>query len=238
MKRIAVATVVALGLVGSAAGRAEAKQYRYVGVHPIGTDADDGFCYIEVAHVHVFAPKRVKVMYRVVDDHNHFVGDPVAFGYDGPRHAYVGHHPVDVTVAVPHLHIEPPSAAIHCYIDGPHFHHYEPPPALRFEVKAGAHVYVGPYEPNYEVERRQYIAINPIVTRIDYERPEVEVVDEVELRAGFEVHVPAPTLEVQVGIPGVIVTSEHHHHHSHVKHKKHKKHKRHKHGRKLLRRRH
>src|SRR5262245_24567539 len=84
----------------TAAAPAQAKQVQYVGTHPIVADAGGGYCYIEAPHVHVWAPARAELTYRQHDGAYFFVGDPVAHGFDGPKHAYYGHHPVAVDVVV------------------------------------------------------------------------------------------------------------------------------------------
>jgi hypothetical protein len=222
-----------------------AEQVKYVGVHPT---PDGGFCYIEAPHVHIYKPhkdkQKVKLLYRQHEGHYEFVGDPVGHGYDGPRHAYYGHHPVAVDVVAgvavegaPH-HIE------FCYLDGPHHHWYAPPADLEFTVTGGAYWFVGTYPPEYERDRKALVRINAIYRPIEYQRPVIEVapppayhgpivdvhapVVEVvtpavevvapavevrgAIRAGIEVHVPVPTVEVGVGLPGVIVIDDHHHH--------------------------
>ena len=74
------------------------KQTRYIGIHPIPKAEGGGFCNIEGPHVHVFAANKLE--YRDHRGANYFVGDPVAYGYDGPRHSYKGHHPIHVDVVL------------------------------------------------------------------------------------------------------------------------------------------
>ena len=53
----------------------------------------------------------------VLSTDNYFVGDPVAYKYDGPKHSYKGPHPIHVEAVVggdPDVE--------YCYIEGPHFH--------------------------------------------------------------------------------------------------------------------
>ncbi len=235
-------TTISLAVLVASATVAHAGQHKYVGVHPISAKADDGLCYIEVPHVHVYAPKRAKVQYRVVDGYYHFVGDPVAYEYDGPKHSYYGHHPIEITVDAPHTE--------YCYIDGPHYHGFEPPSDATFKVHAGAYWYIGPFDAYYTTHRKQYVRINKVVAHVDYERPVVEfdappigymgpvvdvhvgvpaaVVDVhgpvVDVHApAVEVHVPAPSLEVSFGFGAHVHGG--HEVHSHRKHK-HYKHKR------------
>src|SRR5262245_9087591 len=78
-----------VGAVVAIAAPAEAKHFKYRSRHPFR----GGFCHIEVVHVHAYAPSDAR-LYRVVDGEYYFVGDPVPFGYDGPKHSYYGAHPV------------------------------------------------------------------------------------------------------------------------------------------------
>ncbi len=239
-----------VALSALAAGSAAADQVKYIGMHPIN---GGGFCHIEAAHVHVYAPaggnQRVRAMYRQHDGNHHFVGDPVAHGYKGPRKTYYGHHPVAVDVVVgdpaPQHHVE------YCYLNGPHYHHYAPPADISFVVDGGAYWYAGAYPPAYERDKAAYVSVNAVYEPIVYERPVVTVAPPavyvgpvvhvrghghgpvvrggaavgVGVSAGVEVHVPAPRLEVGIAVPGVIVVDDHHHH-GHHKHKKWKRGKR------------
>ena len=256
-----VAALVGLFLCLSA-GVASAEQVHYIGVHPIADAEAEAFCYIEVPHVHVYkpAPKHVKVLYRVEDDTHHFVGDPVGFGYEGDKHPYYGHHPISVHVDVAaHVDVVPDGYDDeYCYIGGAHYHHYAPPPSLRFVFKGNAYWYVGKFPPAYRKRKKVLVGINAVYRPLVYERPVVVVearppeyigpIVAVEaaapdvivappaasVRAGVEIEVPMPTVEVDVGIgvgvPGVIVVDKHRHkrHRKHKKHKKFKKFKKHK----------
>jgi hypothetical protein len=243
-RRLIVTATLGVALSAAAYGSASADQVRYVGMHPI---AAGGFCHIEAVHVHVYAPHKdkakVKALYRVHDGNYHFVGDPVAYGYKGPKKTYYGHHPVAIDVVVgdpmPQHHTE------FCYLDGPHYHYYSPPSDISFVVDGGAYWYAGTYPDVYVREKPAYVAVNAVYEPIVYERPVVTVVPPkvyvgpvVEVRghghghghgavgvgvgvgvsAGVEVHVPAPTLEVGIAVPGVIVVDDDHHHHKY-KHK-------------------
>lgn len=227
-------------------------QVQYVGVHPIAASPDEGVCYIEVPHVHVYAPpKKARVLYRTFDDHHHFVADPTAFGYDGPKHSYYGHHPIpiDVTVGLEPAYVEG-QALEHCYLDGPHYHHWAPPPGITFTAKADANWYIGEFGPDYRKHRRRYARVNAFYEPIVYVRPEVvveeppvgyvgpfvdvhvtggAVVEGPAVRGGaaVDIHVPTPSVSVEVGLPSVRIGGGVHHH-RHRKHKKFKKHKRYK----------
>lgn len=242
MKRSTFILLLIAGAAGSLSvpGTAMAdrgQQVRYVGVHPLGKAHGGGLCHIEAPHVHVWSPPDAKVHYRDHDGHLYFVGDPVAYGWAGPRHSYYGHHPVRVDVVVGDDHED----TEYCYLDGAHYHAYAPAAALEanFKVVAGASWYVGEPDPVYVSARPQLIRVNAIYTPLAYERPVVVVETpppgwiglHVDVRtpdvvveaprprprpaaavsAGFEVHVPAPTLSVQVGLPGIYVGGGHHH---------------------------
>jgi hypothetical protein len=234
------AALLAAALVAFWPAQASAEQIRYSGTHPIPEAVDGEFCYIEFPHVHVYKPKHAATLYRVENDHYHFVGDPVAHGYDGPKYSYYGHHPVVIDPDV-HIHVGEPVTE-YCYLDGPHFHGYEPPPGLTFELKGGAHWYIGKYPKPYYNNRKRYARVNAVYTPVVYERPVVEVdappvgyvgpvvevvTPAVEVHApSVEVHVPVPTIDIHVGGPGVIVGG--HRHHKHKKFKKYRKRGKHK----------
>ena len=69
-------------------------QVRFAGIHPIPKGEGGGICYIEGPHVHIYAANKLE--YRTHGDDHVFVGDPVAYGYDGPKYAYKGPHPIHV----------------------------------------------------------------------------------------------------------------------------------------------
>jgi hypothetical protein len=245
-----IAVLVTAGGVAAAPTSADAKQHKYVGIHPVGKAKASGFCYIEVPHVHVYEPVRADVLYRVHDDHYYFVGDPVPYGYDGPKVTYYGHHPVEIEFVVgadPHDH-----GAEYCYLDGPHHHYFTPGPTAKFEVKGDVYWYVGGPVP----KPARLAQINGVYARLDYSPPVVEVEPPVgyvgavvevgvppppvveahgavvagagvsaHAGIGVEVAVPAPSLEVRVGLPGVVVEEHHHHDVVYVDRHKHRKHK-------------
>jgi hypothetical protein len=107
-------------------------------------------------------------MYRQVDGQYYFVGDPAPFDYEGPRHAFYGPHPI-VEANVQFGHPE------YCYLQGPHYHWYEPPPQASFELRGGAYWYTGTYEPVYYDERPRYVVVNEAYAPIVYTRPVVDV---------------------------------------------------------------
>ncbi len=224
---------------------ASAEQVHYIGGHPTGVDGDE-FCYIEVPHVHVYKPaaKHAKTLYRVHDNTYHFVGDPVGVGRDGEKFSYYGHHPIHVKV---HANLDVDLDDFdddYCYLDGPHYHGYAPPPHLRFKLKGGAYWYVGKFSPRYRKHKKRYARINAVYRPLVYERPvvvveerppeyvgpivEVEAVVPAVVVPRVEVHVPTPTLEVEVGVPGAVIIGGHKKHRKHRKHRKYKKLKKHK----------
>jgi hypothetical protein len=216
------------GLTGSALAGG-GKQVRYVGIHPIPKSEGGGICYIEGPHVHIFDAD--KIQYRDHRGANYFVGDPVAYGYDGKRYAYKGHHPIHVNVVVGD---EDPDDE-YCYINGPHYHYFAPPEGPEFKVVGDAYFYVGEPPRAYVDARPAMMKINAVYQPITYERPVVTVdapVGWIGARAEFvgpgvvveapragvvvvppsagvtvDAHIPAPSLHVDVGIgvPGVIV---------------------------------
>lgn len=233
----AVSVAALLALSVAAPGNADAKQIKYSGMHPISSEGGGGFCYIDYPHVHVYEPENAGVLYRVNDDHYDFVGDPVGFRYEGPKYPYYGHHPIIINASV-YIDVDV-HATDYCYMDGPHYHEYEPPPGLSFTMKGDAYWYIGKFPKPYHKNRKHLAQVNAVYKPIVYERP-VVVVDAppvgyvgpvVEVHAhtpavevvapAVEVHVPVPTLDVHIG-GGVIIDHRHRHH----KHKKYKKFKR------------
>jgi hypothetical protein len=200
---LGVLTVVALALVASLAGPASAgggKQVRYVGIHPIPRPEGGGICYIEGPHVHIFDAD--KIQYRDHRGSNYFVGDPVAYGYDGKRYAYKGHHPIHVNVVVGD---DDPDDE-YCYLNGPHYHYFAPPEGPEFSVAGDAYFYVGEPPRVYVDARPAMMKINAVYQPMTYERPVVTIdapVGWIGARAEFVV----PSAEVVVDAPraGVIV---------------------------------
>jgi hypothetical protein len=144
---------------------AEAKHFRYLSRHPM----PGGFCGITAPHMHKYSPPDLRA-YRVVRGDYYFVGDPVPFGYEGPRYAYYGVHPVvEASVAF--------GEPLYCYLEGPHFHWYAPPPATHFEIRSGVNWYVGAFEPIYFEHRPRYVVVNEVYRPIQYQRPRVVVAD-------------------------------------------------------------
>ncbi len=224
------------------------RQVRYAGIHPVAKAEGGGICHIEFPHVHIYPANKLE--YRLVADNYVFVGDPVAYGWDGPKYAYKGHHPIQVNV-IAEL---PEPTTTYCYINGPHYHYFEPPEGPDFKVAGDAYFYVGTPPPAYVEMRPAYIGINAVYTPIAYTRPVIEVeppsgwimvrpgvvveapavivdgprgrgaVGGVGVSAGVSVHIPVPTLSVgvEVGGPAVMVRGRGHGH-GKFKHKKFKR---------------
>jgi hypothetical protein len=242
---LALLALPALAIFANAdAGKGHAKQVRYVGPHPIPKQYGGGVCHIEVPHVHVYVPADVKVQYRKVDDAYYFVGDPVAYGWDGPKYVYEGHHPIAVGEVVYDDDDGDDGDVEYCYIDGPHYHYYAPPEGVQFELKGDAYWYTGTFPQAYLDARPVYDPIDVVYEPMHYERPVVEVeppIAWVGFQAGVvapvavvegphghahvEAAVVAPSLEVEIGVPaivvggGVIVEGHEHHHHDNGWHK-------------------
>jgi hypothetical protein len=146
---------------------AEAAVVRYLSQHPLPRKMGGGFCYIDVPHVHDFGPSDPR-MYRQVDGQYYFVGDPAPFDYQGPRTAYYGPHPIveaNVQFGQPE----------YCYLQGPHYHWYAPPPQASFELRGGAFWFTGTYDPVYYQDRPRYVVVNDAYAPIVYTRPVVDV---------------------------------------------------------------
>jgi hypothetical protein len=194
---------------------AEAAVVRYLSQHPLPRKMGGGFCYIDVPHVHDFGPSDPR-MYRQVDGQYYFVGDPTPFDYQGPRHGYYGPHPiVEANVQF--------GAPEYCYLQGPHYHWYQPPPQASFEMRGGVYWFTGTYEPVYYEQRPRYVVVNDAYAPIVYTRPVVDIsiappAFHGEIVAGgpgwrgqaVVVAPPPPVVQVGVGInvggpPGAVV---------------------------------
>lgn len=220
--------LAALALLTVPAAASPGRQVRYVGIHPLPKAEGSGICYIEGPHVHVYDAD--KLQYRDHRGAHYFVGDPVAYGYDGPRYAYKGHHPIHVSAVVGDG--EPDD--VYCYLSAPHYHYFAPPPGPEFQVVGDAYFYVGDPPRAYVEARPAMMKINAVYQPLVYERPQVTVdapVGWIGARAEFaapavvvtpppapvvvapaagisvEAHVPMPSVHVDIGIgaPAVIV---------------------------------
>lgn len=164
MRRILTFVVVLMAAV-TVAPPAQATVVQYMSQHPLPRKLGGGFCYIDVAHVHDFGPSDSR-MYRQVDGQLYFVGDPTPFDYQGPRYAYYGAHPV----AEGHF-----GQPVYCYLQGPHYHWYQPSAQASFQLRGGAYWFTGTYEPVYYDQRPRYVVVNEAYAPIVYSRPVVDV---------------------------------------------------------------
>jgi hypothetical protein len=194
MRKAFVSAVFLIVLVSSAAS-ANAHSTRYFSKHPLPRKVGHGFCYIDVPHFHDYQPSDAR-LYRQVDGQYYFVGDPSPFAYEGPRTSYYGAHPIaDVEV-----HFARPT---YCYLRGPHYHWYTPPPQAQFELKGGAYWYVGTYDPVYYDERPRYAVVNDAYTPLTYARPVIDVrVAPPAFHGEIVAVAPGLSAGVYVGTPG------------------------------------
>jgi hypothetical protein len=165
--------ILAIVLVGAAfalpATASKTKQVRFVGIHPIPKSEGGGICYIEGPHVHIYAANKLE--YRDHRGASYFVGDPVAYGWDGPKYTYKGNHPIHVNAVVG----DPDDDTEWCYIEGPHYHYFEPASGPEFKVAGDAYFYVGEPPPVYVDARPAMLKVNAIYTPLVYTRPIVDV---------------------------------------------------------------
>ncbi|NTX04650.1 hypothetical protein HUA74_24030 [Myxococcus sp. CA051A] len=243
MSRMNLAGLLAMLLLASA-GVVEAKQWRYAGMHPRTGQPADGLCHMEMVHVHTAAPLHADTLYRTRENVYVFIGDPTPFGYEGPRHAYYGHHPVVLNVLV-NISVDR-DVVEYCYHDGPHYHSYEPPPRHEFVEKEDVSYYAGEYPQEYKQGSPSLVRVNTVYRSWSAPRPVITVGPPPEYRGPViqvGLNIPVPSVEIRVGGPpppppppeweGRVVREErvhvHHDHCDHHEHKKHKKHKKHKH---------
>jgi hypothetical protein len=242
----ATLTLLAVLLATASSAEAGPRITLYIGAHPL---SESVYCVIEAPHQHTIAPLS-PALFRIHAGHHHFVGDPTAFGYEGPRHAYVGHHPIRMQARLGVWLRDPEHSEVFCYIEGPHFHAHIPDPTLEFKLKGEAYWYVGTFGPVYKREKVRYVRpVAAVYADIDYPRPVIEVtppvgfvgvvaapsgvVVEGGITAGVEVIVPRPVVEVDLGFGIDLHGHGHGHHrkhkrgHGHYKHRgEHKRHKR------------
>ena len=206
------------------------KQVTYVGVHPIPTPEGGGFCDIEGPHVHIYRPEHADELFRIIGGAYLFIGDPVPFGYEGPRHAFHGPHPVpvDEIVAGPHPEHD---GTVFCYLEGPHYHIYLPPPTIKFVERGGAYWYMGEWPKTYQRDAPRYRKINVIYKPLHYVRPVITVSAPdgyyepvIEIVEAPRRVVARPRI-IEVRVPWLVIDDgyyyeiryhrRHHHHHEH-----------------------
>ncbi|MHB8876206.1 MAG: hypothetical protein ACYC8T_21150 [Myxococcaceae bacterium] len=185
--------LVALAALLSAS--AWAAQSRYVGGHPIAGSAGGGYCYIEPPHVHYYAPPESQTLFRDHDGFAFFIGDPVRFGYEGPKFEYRGPHPVSVELALGGR--SAPAHSEVCFLEGAHFHVYEPPPGASYSFKAGTFLFTGTFPETYARDKERLGRINLLYYPA--------TAPAAPAAAQVEVELPAPTLELRFGVPGNVV---------------------------------
>ncbi len=162
---------------GSAQAKKNKKQHGYVGPHPISDKAKDGYCYIEVPHVHASGPPaKHRPLYRDHRGDSQFIADPEPYGYDGETTAYYGHHPVAVEVLVgAQPRYEAGQGLEYCYLNGPHYHAFAPQPGLTFEAKGGVLWYIGELPQAYVEAKPLYVPGNVVYASVEVEHPVVEI---------------------------------------------------------------
>jgi hypothetical protein len=141
-----VGFLLCAALLAPSAARADT--VAYFDSHPVAPEAGGGYCYLEGAHEHDYAPaEEMLPMFRECDGQLCFVGDPVPFGYGGEVVAYDGQHPLYL----------PPEGTF-CYLVGLHYHVFFPYPAVLpyFIFWNGAYVWNGPFGAVYERDRARY----------------------------------------------------------------------------------
>jgi hypothetical protein len=168
--RTIVVLVIVLGATAPLHAESHKAQVRYVGIHPIPKSEGGGICYIQGPHVHTYAAD--KLQYRVHDGANFFVGDPVAYGYEGPRYAYKGNHPIRVGAV---LDDDDDPEVEYCYLEGPHYHAFAPVEGPQWKLVGGAYFYVGAPSQPYLAARPTMLRINAVYQPLVYARPTITV---------------------------------------------------------------
>jgi hypothetical protein len=187
--------LIAIVLASTSVYADHGKQVRFVGVHPIPKTEGGGICYIEGPHVHIYAAPD-KLQYRDHNGASYFVGDPVAYGYDGPHYAYKGPHPIHVEAVVG----DGVPDEEYCYIEGPHFHPFQVEgPGIK--VVGDTTFFVGEPPKAFVEARPRFVGINAVYRPITYARPTVTV-DAPDGWIGARVDLPA----VVVDAPAVVVS--------------------------------
>ena len=134
--------------------RADGPMPRYHGLHPLSPH-QGAFCYIDSPHMHRVPPPDMRVYIVLKTGENLFIGDPVALGYDGPKFAYYGPHPLVIADA-------PDLPSTFCYLAGPHYHAAAPPPSPAMIEKAGVTWFMGPVPPAADPGRIWINEVHPV----------------------------------------------------------------------------
>ncbi|HEY0254839.1 MAG TPA: hypothetical protein VGC41_25110 [Kofleriaceae bacterium] len=189
MRTITICIVLLLGSL-AVAEHHFGRQVRFVGIHPIPKGEGGGMCAIEGPHVHIYAANKLE--YRDVEGDAYFVGDPVAYKYDGPKYAYKGPHPIHENGAV-----------VYCYLDGPHYHYMQPVDDPDMKLEGDAYFYVGA-PPQVMIDARPtFVGINAMYKPIVYTRPVVEV-EPPEGWIGVRAEFMPPAIVVETPPPPVV----------------------------------
>jgi hypothetical protein len=118
--------------------------YGFMGPHPIPYQYGNGYCYIEGAHSHEYAPFD-QYLFREQQGYYYFVGDPMDFGYNRATYWFNGNHPI------PGLY-----GGGYCYISWAHRHHYSPAGLVGFSYVGGYYSYSGIWPSDYYLYRDRY----------------------------------------------------------------------------------
>ncbi|MSP62265.1 MAG: hypothetical protein EXR72_18430 [Myxococcales bacterium] len=116
----------------------------YVGSHPVPYEYGSGYCYVEGAHTHEYAPFD-QYLFREFNGYYYFVGDPADFGYAHTVYGFNGNHPI-------------PGAwgGGYCYMSWGHRHPYEPVGLDGFSMVGGYYIFIGVYPADYYLYRDFY----------------------------------------------------------------------------------
>lgn len=154
---------IALLLAGASPVSADVPMSRYRGIHPLSPH-QGAFCYIDTLHMHRIPPPDMRVYAVLKGGENLFVGDPVALGYDGPKFAYFGPHPLAVPGA-------PELSGTFCYIAAPHYHAAPQPSSPTLVQKNDVTWYIGPLPPAAATQ----VWINEVRAIQSYQPPKVDL---------------------------------------------------------------
>ncbi len=206
MKRVFLSLGVSALLLVAGPARA-GSIVEYQGPHPIDPELSRGLCQLEGPHFHSYEPHLEK-LYVQVGPYWAFVGDPVEFEPKAPKHGYYGHHPI--------FWVEAEEEEPYCFITGPHYHSYAPPPQLAFKLKGGVYWYVGKHPESYEDDVND--DLDEHYTEVKVAHPVVAVAPPVGfigvVVAAPAIHVVPPSIQItapaiRVRTPGVVVVDGH-----------------------------
>lgn len=124
MRTLAIGTVALAFFVATGTARAEPRPYR--GPHPL--DFDGAWHDEPAVHVHDDLPIGLEP-FASIDGVMTFLGDPIAYGWQGDVWVYAGVHPLPARIGG------------FCGIEGEHRHEFAPEGEMRLE--RGAYVFVG-----------------------------------------------------------------------------------------------